>query len=140
MSIVLKAKTDKQIKKKKLVDPQKRAFFSFEIKTVTKMFFILFFLLFYIALKTIESQMLFLSVFLITHKKMPKTAKMAILTVDNFFCAFSKIPTKRTLCVYSIVFKAESKPKHKEHFLGGGLKIKNALFWGSKMVLFKSQI
>ena len=44
MSIVLKAKTEEEKNfKKKLVDPQKKAFLIFEIKTVKKNFFILFF-------------------------------------------------------------------------------------------------
>ena len=34
VSLVLEAKTEKIIKKQKLVDPPKRAFLSFEIKTV----------------------------------------------------------------------------------------------------------
>ena len=39
----------------------------------------------------------------------------------------------------SIVFKAESKPKQEEkNVLGLSSKIKNPLFWGSKMVLFKA--
>ena len=42
VSIVLKAKTEEK-KLKKLVDPQKRAFLSFEIKTIKKYFFIFFF-------------------------------------------------------------------------------------------------
>ena len=48
---------------------------------------------------------------------------------------------QKNICA-TIVFKAESKPKHEEtSFLGGfSSKIKIALFRGSKMVLFKSQI
>ena len=45
VSIVLKAKTEK-IKKKKLVDSQKRAFLSFEIKTVKKIVLLIFLLFF----------------------------------------------------------------------------------------------
>ena len=48
----------------------------------------------------------------------------------------------RTNICATIVFKAKSKQKHKEKiFLGGfSLKTKNALFGGSKIVPFKSQI
>ena len=49
-----------------------------------------------LTLKTIDAQMLFWSVFLKTHKKPLLIEKMAFLTVNNFFCAFLKIPTKRT--------------------------------------------
>ena len=42
MSIVLKAKTEKKLRKK-IGRPPKRAFLSFEIETVNKIFFILFF-------------------------------------------------------------------------------------------------
>ena len=42
MSIVLKAKTEKN-KKQKLVDPQKRAFLSSEIKTIKQLFLLFFF-------------------------------------------------------------------------------------------------
>ena len=60
VSIVLKAKTEK--------NEEKRAFFSFEIKTIKTCFFICFFC-FTVAIKTIDAQMLFLSVFLKTQKK-----------------------------------------------------------------------
>ena len=52
---VFKAKTEKKCQKK-LVDPQKSAFMSFETKTLKKYFFIVFFIL---ALKTVDPQMLF---------------------------------------------------------------------------------
>ena len=43
VSTFLKAKTEEKLRKKKMVDPQKRAFLSFEIKkTVNKIFFIFF--------------------------------------------------------------------------------------------------
>ena len=45
MSIVLKANTEKN-KNKKLVDPQKRAFLSFEIKTIKHFIFFIFFFCF----------------------------------------------------------------------------------------------
>ena len=65
---------------------------------------------------------------------------MAFLTVNNFFLCIFKNTDQKNICV-SIVLKGESKPKHKEKFCGGfSLKTKNALFWGSKMVILKSQI
>ena len=82
VSIVLKAKTEKKIAQNVLTS-QKRAFLSFEIKTLKN-------------------------------------------TDQKNICAF-------------IVFKAESKLKHKEFFCLSS-KTKNALFWGSKVVLLKSQI
>ena len=75
VSCILKAKTEKKIRKK-LINPQKKAFLSFEKKTVKKCFFIFFFcfsflIWFFLALKTIEAQMLFWSVFLKNaHKKL----------------------------------------------------------------------
>ena len=56
---------------------------------------------------------------------------MAFLTVNKYF--FGK-----NICA-SIVFDAESKPKHEEHFCLWGFlpKPKNALFGVSKMVLKK---
>ena len=53
-------------------------------------------------------------------------AKMAFLTVNNFYWVFSKIPTKRTFV--------------RLFFLVGFSKTKNTHFRGFKMVLFKSQI
>ena len=65
---------------------------------------------------------------------------MAFLTVNNFFCVFSKKNDQKNICA-SIVFKAESRPKQEESKFFGGFstKTKNALFRGSKMVLLKSQ-
>ena len=69
MSIVLRDKTEKNFKKNWLT-PKKEAFLSFEIKTVKKCSSYFSFIL---ALKTIDAHMLF----------------------DQYFCSFSKIPTKR---------------------------------------------
>ena len=63
--------------------------------------------------------MLFLSVFLKTHKKsyLPqKTAKIAFLTVNNFYCPFSKYTDQKNICAS---IKSQSEPKHKEQFFGG---------------------
>ena len=91
------------------------------------------------ALKTIDTQMLFWSIFLKTHKKsykLPKTAKIAFLTVYNFFCAFSKIPIKRTFV--RLLFL---KLNQSQNLFGGfSSKTKNRLFWVSKLVVFKTQI
>ena len=61
---------------------------------------------------------------------------MAFLMVNNFFLRFQKYrPIEHN------VFKAELKAKHEKKIFGGfSLKTKNPLFWGSKMVLLKSQI
>ena len=77
------------------------------------------------------------------HKKTlltPKTAKMAFLTVNKFFVYIFKNSDQKNICA-SIVFKAESKPKHEEQiFLRGfSSKTKNVIFQGPKMVLLKSQ-
>ena len=58
MSTVLKAKTEKKLLKK-LYDSQKSAFMSFETKTFKKIFLHIFVL----ALKTVDAQMLFWSIF-----------------------------------------------------------------------------
>ena len=90
-----------------------------------------------------KKKMLFCSVFLKTHKKPykpPKTAEMAFVMVNNFFCAFSKVPTTRT-CVRLLFLKMNQSLNTKKIFFGGfSSKTKNALFRGSKMVLFTSQI
>ena len=57
MSIILKAKTEEEKKMEtKLVDPPKRAFLSFEIKTIKNLYSYFSFVL---ALETIDAQMLF---------------------------------------------------------------------------------
>ena len=62
-----------------------------------------------------------------------KMAKMAFLKVNNFFLCVFKITDQKNICA-SIVFKAESEPKHKDkNFLGGFLqKPKKHFFWGPK--------
>ena len=69
------------------------------------------------ALKTIDAQMLCRFVFLKTYKT-PKTAKMECLTVNNFSQCVFKNTDQKNICA-SIVFKAESKPKHEEKYFGG---------------------
>ena len=66
-------------------------------------------------------------------------AKMALKTVNNFFLCVFKNTDQKNKCA-SIVFKAESKPKDEEIFLGGILIKPKPNFQGSKMVLFKGQI
>ena len=55
-------------------------------------------------------------------------AKMAFLTVNNFFLLIFINTNQKNICV-SIVFKAESKPKQEEEKKFGGFssKTKNAL-------------
>ena len=125
----------KKFEEKKLIDPPKWAFLSFEIKNKQKIFLHIFLL----SLKTTDAQMLFRSVFLKTHKKKKLTAKMAFLGVNNFFCAFSKIPIKRTFVRLLFLKLNQGRNTKKFFFLGFSIstKTKNALFWGSKMVLLK---
>ena len=125
-----------------MVDPQNRAFLSFEIKTVTKFFFMFFFCLSF--KNNICTNVILISIFFKCTKKRyqpPKTAKMAFLMVNNFFLCVLKNTEQKNIRA-SIVSKAESKPKHEEKVFFGGFssKTKNALFQGSKMVLLKSQI
>ena len=120
-SIILKAKTEKN-EEQKLVEPRKITFLS--LKKTFKIFFS------YFSFETIDAQMLFWSVFV---KTLPKTAKMAFLIVNNFFFAFSKISTKRT---FVLVFKTESKPKHKKNFWGAFLQKQKKTFGG---LFFKNQ-
>ena len=68
----------------------------------------------------------------------PKRTKMAFLTANSFFFAFSKIPNY--ICG-DVVFKAESKPKHGEHFFCWFFfKNQNTLLRGYKIVVLKTQI
>ena len=62
-------------------------------------------------------------------------AKMAFLKVNNYFCAFSKYRQKN-ICA-SIVFKAESRPKHEDNYFWGGFlqKPKMHFFGGPKWYL-----
>ena len=59
---------------------------------------------------------------------------MEFLTAISFLSAFSKILNKRT--------ESESEPKHKEKLFSGVFlqKPKTHKFWGSKIVVFKTQI
>ena len=60
---------------------------------------------------------------------------------NSFFSAFSKIPTKRTF-VRLLFLKLNQSQNTTKNFFGGcfSLKTKNALFGGSKIVVFKTQI
>ena len=71
--------------------------------------------------------------------------KMAILAVITFFCAFSKIPTKRTfVCLLFLKLNQSRNSKKVLFFLGGGFlqKPKTHFFWGPKwyFLKFKFQI
>ena len=81
-----------------------------------------------------------------------KRTKKPLLTAKNgqngvfdcqllFFCMLSKIPTKRTFVRILFLKLNQSQNTKKNFFLWGfSSKTKNALFRGSKMVFFKSQI
>ena len=66
---------------------------------------------------------------------------MAFLTATSFYLCVFKNTDQKDICA-TIVFKTEPKPKHEEIlFLKGfSSKTKNALFRGSKIVVFKTQI
>ena len=54
-------------------------------------------------------------------------AKMAFLTANSFFQCVFKNTDQKDICV-SIVFKAKSKPKHKEKIIFGGFYYKKTQF------------
>ena len=92
---------------------------------------------FVLALKTKDAQMLFLLALLKSHKRIVinchKRLKWHFWRSITFV---SKLPTKRTFVRHC--FKAESKPKHKDNFLGGfSSKTKKELFGGPKWYFFK---
>ena len=80
-----------------------------------------FFQIFFSALacRTIDTQMLFWSVFF----KRPKTVKMVFLAVNNFFCAFSKIPTKTTSV--RLLFLKLNQSRNRRNFFLQGVFFKN---------------
>ena len=49
---------------------------------------------------------------------------MVFLVVNNYFFGRLKNTNQKNICA-SIVFKAESKPKHEEKFFWGGVFFKN---------------
>ena len=65
------------------------------------------------ALKTIEAQLSFWSVFLKTHQKKLLTNKIAILAVNNSFLFVLKNSDQNNICVY-IVLKAKTEKKFKK--------------------------
>ena len=65
------------------------------------------------ALKTIEAQLSFWSVFLKTHQKKLLTNKIAILAVNNSFLFVLKNSDQNNICVY-IVLKAKTEKKIKK--------------------------
>ena len=67
------------------------------------------------ALKTIDAQIFFWSVFLKTHKKKILTVKNAISAVNNGFLCVFKNTDQNNICA-SIVFKAKTKEKYEEIF------------------------
>ena len=74
---------------------------------------------------------------LLTAKKRPKWCFWRLIA---FFSAFSKIPTKRTI-VRLFFLKLNQAKTQRTNFWGGFyFKNKNSLFWGTKIVVFKTQI
>ena len=131
MSIVFNAKTKENMKKYFIT--QKCSFM-----VVNQHFFHFFSVL---AFKTIDTQMLFWSVFLKTHKKTvinrQKLRKWLFWWSITFLCVFKNTDQKNIYA--SIVLKAESKPKHEENFFGVFFlsKTKNALFGCPKWYFLK---
>ena len=79
----------------------------------------------------------FTSKTIINHQKRPKWRFWHSIT---FFCAFSKMPIKRTF-VRLLFLKLNQSRNTKKSFFGGfSLKTKNTFFRGSKIVVFKAQI
>ena len=121
--------------KKYYFGPPKKCVFGFWSKSPQKICSLCFG--FDLALKTIDTQMLFWSVFFKMHskkvnnrQKQPKWLYCRLIAI--FQCIF-KNTDKKDICA-SIVFKAESKLKHEEKTLFGGFSSK------TKNVLFKTQI
>ena len=113
MSTFLKAKTEEKLRKKKMVDPQKRAFLSFEIKkTVNKIFFI-FFVCSSFNNKRLTNVML-ISIFLNSQKNVIncQKAKMAFLMVSNFFLVHFQKYQPKNICATNWFFPASFPQFH----------------------------
>ena len=67
-----------------------------------------------------------------------KQPKWRFCQSRTFFCAFSKLLTKRTFVRLLLLKLNLSRNTKKNKFWGIFFKTKNALFRGSKMVPFKS--
>ena len=119
-----------------MIDPQKRAFLSFVIKTEKKLFFFIFFFCFRNNRRT---NVILISIFENSQNNR-YYIKWRFWWSITFVLRFKKLPIKRTF-VRPLFLKLNQSRNVKTIFLGGfSSKTKNALFWGSKMVLFKSQI
>ena len=94
------------------------------------------YLSFVLALKTIDTQMIFWSVFLKTHKTVinrQKRPKWHFWQSITFFVRFKKYQPTNQPRTFERLWFFKLKPKEKICFAGFSLKTKNALFWGSKM-------
>ena len=87
-----------------------------------------------LAFKTKDTQMLFWSVVLKTHKKTvmnrQKRPKWCFWRSITFFCAFSKIPTKRTFVHLLFLKLNQSRNTKKNHFWGDFFKNQKHTFTG----------
>ena len=92
------------------------------------------------ALKTINTQMLFCSVFLKTHKKsyLPqKTPFWSFLKINNFFSCNLKNTDLNNICA-SIVFKVITNKKYEENFFLSFLFQKSKMrFFGGHQIFLK---
>ena len=120
---------------KVFISKLKNALF-WEVNTFCAIFFSV------LAFKTIDTQMLSWSILFKTHKKnvinrqkLPKWCFWWSITI--FLCVL-KNTNQKNICA-SIVFKAESKPKHEEKFFLGGFlqKQKTHFFGGPKWYFLK---
>ena len=125
----IKAKAEKTNFKKKISWPPKKArLWVLKQKPLTKFFYIFFSAL---ALKAVDAQTLFWSIFLKMHKK-------KLINLNRFwrliaFLCLLKNTDQKDICA-SIAFKAESKPKHKENIFWVFFFHKKTRFFGDPKV------
>ena len=119
------------------MDPRKRVFLVFCRKPPQKMCSWCFSL--DSALKTLDPQMFFWSVFLKKHKKSYwplKTPFWPFLAVNNVFLCIFKNTVPNNTCV-SIVFKLKQKKNMKKYFFYGFyFKTQKCSFWGVQSIFF----
>ena len=103
---------------------------------------IFFFIFYSFCLNNRHTNVILVSIFENTQKKLltAKTAKMVFLMVNSFFYTFSKIPTKKTYV--RLLFLELNQGRNTQEKIGWGFFFKNQkrTFWGSKIVVIKTQI
>ena len=111
-----------------MVDPQKRAFLSFEIKTQKKFSSYFSFVL----ANNRRTNVILIGIFENAQKKTLLTAKLGFLTVNNFFCAFLKILTKRTFVPLLFLKLNQSQNTKKTYCWGVSFKNQKHTFSGGQ--------